>query len=89
MDKEIGILICRTKTGQLVHGPTHHGTEKNVTVRIQCPSGSTPAALWHTHPGGTMSLSRLDIETGKKHKLPYVCVSNGRRGSTKCFQIKR
>lgn len=89
MDHEIGFMVCRTNRGGLTRGPTRHGDKSSVTVPVKCPAGAKPEALWHTHPSGSLRLSPMDIATGRDHKIPHVCVSNGKKGSTRCYRTRR
>ena len=89
MDKEIGILICKSKVGRLSAGAPAQGDRDSVKVPVKCPAGANPLALWHTHPSGSLRLSSTDIQTGKVHQIPYICVSNGKKGSTRCYKIRR
>lgn len=89
MKNEIGMLICRSKDGRLHPGPIYEGNKSSVRVPINCPAGSKPAALWHTHPSGSVQLSDTDIDTGKKFNLPFVCASTGKQGSTRCYRIRK
>jgi len=90
MINEIGMVVCTSGPRQLVAGQMNHGDGYGVTVPVRCPgSGQKPVAIWHTHPSGSRRLSGPDIQAGAQHRVPYVCVSNGRRGSTKCYRIQK
>jgi len=87
--KEIGTLVCRKKDGTLVRNGIHKGDQSSVNVSLKCPPGSRREALWHTHPSGSLQLSSKDIKTGKEHDIPFVCVSNGKKNSTRCYPIRK
>ncbi len=89
MEREIGILICKSHSGKLSARPPAHGDRDSVKVPVNCPLGADPLALWHTHPSGSLRLSSTDIQTGKDHRIPYICVSNGKQGSTRCYRVRR
>jgi len=86
---EIGFLLCKTRRGTVRAGPIQIGDRTSVNVPTGCPVGSRPVALWHTHPSGALRLSGQDIRAGVDNGIPHVCVSDGRKGSTKCFSMKR
>jgi proteasome lid subunit RPN8/RPN11 len=87
MDKEIGFVLCRDRRGRLSRGVQVTGDRSSVSVPMNCPRGSKVIGLWHTHPSGSLELSRRDIATGKQFKLSHVCTSNGKPGSTRCYRI--
>lgn len=86
---EIGFILCRTRRGRTRAGPICIGDRTSVNVPVKCPAGSRPEALWHTHPSGSLTLSGQDIQTGQNHGIPHVCVSDGHKGSTKCYKVTR
>lgn len=81
MEKERGYTVC--KNGKLKKGPEVTGDTSSVAIPIRCPAGSKPAALMHTHPGGSLELSPQDIKTMRDKGLP-VCVKAG--GRIKCWR---
>ena len=87
--REIGFLLCKTSRGKVRAGPIMIGDRTSVSIPVGCPAGSRPVALWHTHPSGSLRLSGQDIKTGEVNGIPHVCVSDGRKGTTRCFRIKR
>ena len=89
MKHEIGLIICKSQSGRLSSGPLQRGDRNSVKVPVRCPAGSKPVALWHTHPSGSLELSEADIQTSRDHHIPFCCVSNGKKGSTRCYRIKR
>lgn len=86
-ENEIGHVVCRDRRGRLFPGPVREGNSHNVDVPVKCPKGSQPVALWHTHPSGSLQLSDRDIKTGQQFRLPHVCTSNGKPGTTRCYEI--
>jgi len=86
---EMGFILCRNSRGRVKAGPMQTGDRTSVNVPVRCPAGYRPEALWHTHPSGSLQLSHQDIATGRQHGIPNVCVSNGRKGTTRCFRVMR
>ena len=84
MATERGYTVCRN--GGITRGPQVSGDSHSVSIPINCPSGSKPAALFHTHPGGDLAMSPQDIRTMKEKGLP-VCIRVGNR--VKCYRPKR
>ncbi len=84
MDKERGYTFCRN--GKPRKGPEATGDSHSVAFPISCPAGSKPAALMHTHPGGSLQLSPQDIKTMHGKNLP-VCVRVGNK--IKCYRPRK
>ncbi len=80
-DKERGYTVCRN--GKLKKGIEVKGDAHSVSIPINCPAGSKPAALMHTHPSGSLQLSPRDIKTMHEKGLP-VCVKVGNK--IKCYR---
>lgn len=84
MGNERGYTFClngRPRKGVEVQGGTH-----DVAIPVSCPPGSTPRALFHTHPGGTLEMSHRDIKTMYEKNLP-VCIKA--QGRIKCYRPKK
>ena len=81
---ERGYTFCKGTRPR--KGPEVHGGPNSVGFPIACPRGSKPKALFHTHPGGSLSLSPQDIKTMNNTKLP-VCVRVGNK--VKCYRPKK
>jgi len=81
---ERGYTFCRN--GKLWKGIEVKGDAHSVSIPIVCPAGSKPAALMHTHPGGSLDLSPQDIRTMREKGLP-VCVRVGNK--IKCYRPKK
>ncbi len=84
MEKERGYTLCRN--GKLKKGIEVKGDAHSVAIPIVCPTGSKPAGLMHTHPGGSLELSPQDIKTMHEKGLP-VCVKAGNK--IKCYRPKK
>ena len=84
-DKEHGFPIC--KNGGVTKGRTVTGDEHAVIVPLVCPRGSKVIGVHHSHPGGSLQLSQLDIRTAHEKRLKYVCVKA--QGKTKCYRFKK
>lgn len=82
---EVGFTICRTPGGQLTRGPLATGTPRAVSIPIACPSGATFEGLFHTHPGGAVTPSRIDLDSAKKFDAKVLCITND--SQTQCFRI--
>lgn len=80
--RERGYTVCKGN-GRYSRGPTSVGTATNVNIRVVCPRGSRPVALFHTHPTGSPLPSATDMKTGRRLRIPYVCVKQ--RGTTRCY----
>lgn len=81
--RERGYTHCRGR-GRLARGPQAVGSETSVSISVGCPSGTKPAALFHTHTR-TIKPSAQDMESGRKFNLP-VCIRLGQR--IKCYPVK-
>lgn len=81
---ERGYTLC--KNGRLKKGIEVKGDTNSVSIPIRCPAGSKPAALMHTHPGGTLTPSPLDIKTMHEKGLP-ICIRAGNK--VKCYKPKQ
>lgn len=84
MAKERGYTFC--KNGKPRKGVEVTGDAHSVAIPISCPPGSTPRALVHTHPGGSLDLSNQDIKTMHEKGLP-VCVRVGNK--IRCYRPKK
>ena len=82
---EVGKTLCRTPSGQLVGGPWSQGTPTRVQIAMVCPRGSTFEGLFHTHPGGSVNPSGIDIASAKQFDAKVQCISNDTK--TKCFKV--
>jgi len=82
--RECGFVLCKNGK-QFARGPITCGTQHNVTLLNICPPGHLPHATQHNHPSGNNKPSGLDIDTCKKHKIPYVCVKTDK--GTKCHKV--
>ena len=85
-DHEIGAAICRCDN-QYKLGPFAEGTRNNVMVPIRCPARCKPEGTVHTHPGGPLRLSNVDIVNLAKADLKIGCVSDGAR--MRCYRVSR
>ena len=81
---ERGYTFC--KNGKPQKGIEVTGGSHSVAIPISCPAGSKPAALMHTHPGGSLDLSPQDIKTMREKGLP-VCVRAGNK--IRCYRPKK
>ena len=82
MERERGYTVCTgKKRGRQVVGEPH-----SVSIPVECPAGSRPRALYHTHPGGSLQPSSQDMQAARQHNLP-VCVRAGKR--IKCYLVDR
>lgn len=84
MAKERGYTVCRN--GRLSRGVQVSGDDHSVSIPIGCPSGSKPAGLFHTHPGGTLEASPQDLRKMREKNLP-VCIRVG--NTVKCYRPRR
>ncbi len=84
--RERGYNVCRGN-GRYYRGPTAVGTPTNVGVPLKCPPGTRLVAVFHTHPDGSPLPSATDMKTGRKHRIPYICVKA--RGKTRCYPTRR
>ncbi len=84
MAKERGYTVCRN--GRLKKGIEVTGDSHSVAIPISCPTGSKPAALFHTHPGGSIQMSAQDIKTMNAKGLP-VCIRVGDK--IKCYRPRK
>lgn len=84
MANERGYTFCRN--GRPRKGIEVRGDSHSVQIPISCPAGSKPAALFHTHPGGSLQLSPQDIKTMREKGLP-VCIRVGNR--VKCYRPRK
>lgn len=82
---EVGFTLCRTKSGQLTRGPMAMGTPRAVSIPISCPVGSRFIGLWHTHPGGSVTPSRVDKNSAIRFDAEFMCITNDTK--TKCARI--
>jgi len=76
---EVGFTVCRTPTGRLVRGPVTSGTPTSVDIVVECPPGSEPFALVHTHPGGINTPSAMDVKSGQRFRMSAMCIADDRR----------
>ncbi len=82
---EIGAAIC--KCGENFElGPFSSGSRNKVSVRVRCRSGCKPAGIMHTHPGGPVRLSNVDVKNMARTGLPIACVTDGKR--MQCNHVK-
>lgn len=79
--------LCLYKDGRIVHGTRTKGNDHRVSVKLECPKGSKPIALWHNHPGGVAVLSPADIRTTRQFGLPVCCVTED-SGKTRCYDVR-
>ena len=84
MEKERGYTFC--KNGGPRKGIEVTGDVNSVAIPMSCPPGSKPRALFHTHPGGSLAMSPLDIKTMREKGLP-VCIRAGNK--IKCYRPKK
>lgn len=80
-------MMCRTADGSTVMGREARGTHDDVSVPYNCPVGSTPFGVWHTHPHGRAEPSPDDIAAGRKFGLKTLCVTQPQTGETNCTNL--
>ena len=85
---EHACALCVTKDGRIVHGVRTKGNDHKVHVKVKCPRGSIPIALWHNHPGGIAKLSAQDVKTTRKLGLDICCVTDD-SARTKCYNVRK
>lgn len=85
---EIGATVCKLKNGRLAHGPITEGTPTSVNIRVECPPGGTPVALFHTHPGGVPYPSPMDIKSTRRVGLKHLCIQQPETRELNCFQLR-
>lgn len=82
MERERGYTVCtKGKRGRQVVGEPH-----SVSIPVECPAGSRPRGLFHTHPGGSLQPSVQDMQAAHQHNLP-VCIRV--RSKVKCYPVNR
>ena len=83
---EVGFTVCRVPgTGRLVRGPVTSGTPTSVDIVVECPPGSEPFALVHTHPGGVNTPSAMDVKSGQRFRMSAMCIADDRE--MRCFPV--
>lgn len=87
MERECGFLVCETRSGRRIRGPSACGSASNVTIPVRCPPGSRPVALTHNHPSGNPLLSELDKSTARRFNIA-VCTKTRNYG-TRCYRVRR
>ena len=87
MNNEVGAMLCRGSDGRTVMGPRARGSHDHVNVPYQCPSGSEPVGVWHTHPHGIAEPSADDIRAARHFGLKRLCVTVPQTGETNCTQL--
>ena len=84
--EEVGFTVCKVRgTGQLVRGPVTTGTPTSVDIVVECPPGSEPFALVHTHPGGVNTPSAMDVRSGQRFRMKAMCIADDRE--LRCFPV--
>lgn len=84
--RERAHLICQTRSGQFVSGPTVTGTRDAVPFPETCPPNSTPYMVSHTHPPDDSILpSHQDVAETRRRGLVAVCVNW--RGQERCYLV--
>lgn len=84
MTNEFGFTVC--SNGKITKGPTVTGDSHSVVIPMVCPAGSKVIGLHHSHPGGSLELSKRDIRTAREKGIPFVCVRARKR--VKCYRIR-
>ena len=87
LNHEVGAMLCRRRDGSTIMGPRASGTHDEVNVPYQCPSGSTPYGVWHTHPDGVAEPSPDDVQAARSFGLRRMCVTVPGTGETKCTNL--
>jgi proteasome lid subunit RPN8/RPN11 len=87
MNNEVGAMLCRAPDGSTVFGPQAEGSHDNVQVPYQCPAGSEPYGVWHTHPHGVATPSDDDLEAAREFGLRRMCVTVPQTGETRCRNL--
>ena len=85
MSNERGFTVCRAGA-RLVPGPVVTGSPEHVDVPLECPAGSEPVGLFHTHPRGATPSAR-DIAETIRLGLDFVC-AQAPSGETKCVDVR-
>jgi len=83
---EVGAAIC-CDARRCVMGPLSVGTRTRVDVKLSCPVGMRPVGIIHTHPGGALYPSQMDIENLRRAGLRVSCIVNER--GARCFFIDK
>jgi len=73
---EIGAPICCNRRCRL--GKISRGTRTRVSVSLECPPGTRPVGIFHTHPGGRAYPSKADIENLRRAGLRISCIRSDR-----------
>lgn len=84
MEKEKGFPICSDGKG-ITKGKTVTGGPHAVSVPLLCPPNLQVIGVHHSHPGGSLQLSRQDIRTAKDKNLSFVCVKA--KGKVRCYKF--
>ena len=54
-------------------------------IVVECPPGSEPFALVHTHPGGVNTPSAMDVKSGQRFRMSAMCIADDRE--MRCFPV--
>ena len=87
LNNEVGAMLCRAPDGSTVMGPQAQGSHDSVNVPYQCPSGSTPYGVWHTHPHGLAEPSPEDVRSATAFGLKRMCITVPQTGETNCTNL--
>lgn len=86
---EFGFALCRTRDGKLVRGPVAEGTPMNVTIPMNCPSGSNLVGFFHTHPKGVALPSAMDEAAQARLGVKTQCIMVPETREIACFRRRR
>jgi len=87
--REVGVMLCRTPTGDLHLSRACWGRRGTVTV-ADCHDGLSPQGSFHVHLSGTSSFSVPDLKLAiRKEELSCLGYSKGGQPYLKCILPKQ
>jgi hypothetical protein len=88
MPNEYGFALCRIRgTQRIIKGPTTWGTPTSVEISPVCPPGSKFVGNLHSHPGGSLEPSAIDLATERKHQFELACIVN--ETGIRCRRVRK
>jgi len=87
--REVGVMLCKTPTGDLHLSRACWGRRGTVTV-ADCHDGLSPLGSFHVHLGGTSVFSPADLELAiRKEQLSCLGYAKAGGSTLKCIAPKR